>query len=149
MRPPQQSSMQDAAYMHPQMSINSDNNNHRQAQAAAAMQPYEEEKKEFGGNNNLDMNFSAFQDDTPSCVYCNRNFTSEEQSSGKVQMFLADGCFHQYHQDCFKGYAKKTLLTKLPTGEFADCRCRKCNTVVQAEDLREALGQQMLQDIRD
>ena len=45
-------------------------------------------------------------------------------------MFLADGCYHQFHVDCFRNYAKKQLLTKLPSGEFAECRCKKCNTLV-------------------
>lgn len=69
--------------------------------------------------------------------------------SGKVQMFLAEGCFHQFHIDCFKVYAKKTLLTKHPSGDFAQCRCKRCNTLVQAEDLREALGPEALQKIRE
>ena len=64
-------------------------------------------------------------------------------------MFLAEGCFHQFHIDCFKIYAKKTLLTKLPSGDFAQCRCKRCNTLVQAEDLREALGPEALQKIRE
>lgn len=105
--------------------------------AAAQSSMYEEEKKEEDAS-------MQSQFDIPTCVYCMGHFTSAEQNSGQVQMFLADGCYHQFHIDCFKNYAKKTLLTKLPSGEFADCRCRKCNTIVQAEDLRDALGQEML-----
>ena len=59
-------------------------------------------------------------------------------------MFLAEGCFHQFHIDCLRTYAKKQLLTKLPSGDFAEVRCKKCNTIVQAEDLRESLGQEWL-----
>ena len=70
----------------------------------AYMEP-EEEKKEVIPEN--------------SCPYCFREFTDEEMMSGKVQMFLAEGCFHQFHTECFKIYAKKTLLTKLPSGDFA------------------------------
>jgi len=47
----------------------------------------EEEKKE---EELIDM--SAF--DTPSCVYCMAAITDGDQASGKVQMFLAEGCFH-------------------------------------------------------
>jgi len=60
-----------------------------------------------------------------------------------------DGCFHQFHSECFKMYAKKQLLNKQPSGDFGECRCRKCNTLVSAEDLREALGQEFLQNIRE
>ena len=64
-------------------------------------------------------------------------------------MFLSDGCFHQFHPDCFKVYAKKTLMTRLPTGDFADCKCKKCETLVSADDLREALGREFLQNIEE
>ena len=71
---------------------------------AAYIEPEEEKKEEFSDN---------------ACPYCFREFTDEEMMSGKVQMFLAEGCFHQFHTECFKTYAKKTLLTKLPSGDFA------------------------------
>ena len=35
------------------------------------------------------------------------------------------------------------------TGDFAECRCPRCNAIVQAEDLREVLGSQWLQNIRE
>ena len=76
-------------------------------------------------------------------------FSNQEQNAGQVQMFLADGCYHQFHVECFRTYAKKQLLTKLPSGEFAECRCKKCNTLVQADDLREALGPEWLKNIQD
>lgn len=89
------------------------------------------------------------QDDVPRCVYCMSVFLDADLSSGKVQMFLADGCYHQFHIECFKTYAKKTLLTKLPSGDFAECKCKKCGTLVQADDLREALGQEFLHNISE
>jgi len=110
--------------------------------AAAGHYPMEEEKK---AESDIDM--SAF--DANVCVYCLAEITDADQTTGKVQMFLADGCFHQFHVECFRAYAKKQLLTKLPSGDFAECRCRKCSTLVQAEDLREALGQEWLQNIRE
>ena len=91
----------------------------------------------------------GFEDNVPSCVYCMAAFTDADMDSGNVQMFLSDGCFHQFHVECFRTYAKKTLLTKLPNGDFAECRCKKCNTIVQADDLREALGQEFLHNIRE
>ena len=102
----------------------------------------EEEKK---GEPDFDM--SAFESN--SCVYCMSVISDADSAAGKVQMFLADGCFHQFHIECFRVYAKKQLLTKLPSGDFAECRCRKCNTMVQADDLREALGHEWLQNIRE
>ena len=87
--------------------------------------------------------------DEMTCVYCMARFTDEEQAQGKVQMFLSDGCFHQFHTECFRKYAKKTLLTKMPNGDFQDCKCAKCKTLVSADDLREALGVEQLQQIRD
>ena len=64
-------------------------------------------------------------------------------------MFLAEGCYHQFHIECFRAYAKKTLLTKSPSGDFMECKCKKCNTLVLADDLREALGPEWLQNIRE
>ena len=87
--------------------------------------------------------------DVPTCAYCLATITDADQTSGKVQMFLAEGCFHQFHTDCFRNYAKKQLLTKLPSGDFCECKCKKCGTVVQAEDLRETLGREWLQNIRE
>ena len=83
------------------------------------------------------------------CVYCLQEFTDAEQSQGKVNMFLAEGCFHQFHIECFQKYAKKQLLTKLPSGDFGECRCKRCNTLVEANELREALGLEFLQNIRE
>ena len=95
----------------------------------------------------IDEDFSGFDDQ--SCVYCMKRITPAEQAAVKVQMFLMDGCYHQFHIDCFRLYARKQLLTKLPNGEFGECRCNKCKTLVTAEDLREALGVEALQQIRD
>ena len=83
------------------------------------------------------------------CVYCFAEFSAADEAAGKVQMFLADGCYHRFHVECFRTYANKQLLTLLPSGDFAECRCKKCNTVVQADDLREALGADWLRNIRE
>ena len=103
----------------------------------------EEEKKE----ELPDVDMSAF--DVPACVFCMSPITDEDQMSGKVNMFLSEGCFHQFHIECLRTHAKKMLLTKLPSGDFAEVRCKKCNTLVSAEDLRESLGQEWLQNIRE
>ena len=64
-------------------------------------------------------------------------------------MFLMDGCYHQFHLECFSKYAKKALLTKLPNGDFDEVRCRKCNSVVGANEIREFIGREALEKIRD
>ena len=93
------------------------------------------------------MDYSDFG--AQKCPYCMGELSDADMSSGKVQMFLAEGCYHQFHVACFKDYAKKTLLTKLPSGEFKECRCEKCKTLVMAEDLREAIGPEFLESIRN
>ena len=68
--------------------------------AAAQNFPMEEEKKDES-----DFDMSAFE--TNRCVYCMAEITNADQESGKVQMFLAEGCFPQFHVECFRIYAKK------------------------------------------
>ena len=61
----------------------------------------EEEKKHVED----DFDMSAFQ--ANACVYCMSEISDADQAAGKVQMFLAEGCFHQFHVECFRIYAKK------------------------------------------
>ena len=57
-----------------------------------------------------------------------------------IKMFLMDGCFHRFHHSCFKPYARKTLMQRLPNGDFMDCKCSSCGKIVDEENLRELLG---------
>ena len=94
---------------------------------------------------------SAFADDNmeqgDKCCICKKVITEAEAAQGNKKMFM-ENCFHFTHATCFLQYAKKTLLSKKPNGDFNDVKCGHCNAEVDEYSMRDILGSE-LDKIRD
>ena len=73
-----------------------------------------------------------------------RVITEAEASQGEKLMMLVDNCFHFTHGTCFKNYARSEMLKMNRNQTFNDCRCNKCNNIIDEANLRELLGAEEL-----
>ena len=91
--------------------------------------------------------FSEEQEVGDTCCICKKVITEAEAAKGNKKMFM-ENCFHFTHATCFTTYAKKTLLSKKPNGDFNDVKCGHCGAAVDEYSMRDILGSE-LDKIRD
>jgi len=81
----------------------------------------------------MQEDYEQYEMDGMNCGYCRKPFTPQQEQNNEVGMFLTEGCFHQFHKECFKHYAKNQMLTgKKLNNEivFGEVKCMTCGKPV-------------------